>query len=45
MAGAWAELRDGGVAVRTTGGWGQLNVRPKPAWLFGGGGRRRGYRF
>ena len=27
----------GGVPVRTTGGWGQLNLRPNPAWMFGGG--------
>lgn len=27
----------GGVPVRTKGGWGQLNIRPQPAWLFGGG--------
>ncbi|MGH7645910.1 MAG: hypothetical protein ACREMR_10030, partial [Gemmatimonadales bacterium] len=27
----------GGAAVETTGGWGQLNVRPNGTWLFGGG--------
>jgi hypothetical protein len=27
----------GGVPVRTTGGWGQLNVRPRAGWMFGGG--------
>lgn len=27
----------GGVPVRTTGGWGQLNFRPRAAWMFGGG--------
>ena len=29
----------GGVPVRTKGGWGQLNVRPRPraGWMFGGG--------
>jgi hypothetical protein len=27
----------GGVPVRTTGGWGQLNVRPNPEWMLGGG--------
>lgn len=27
----------GGAAVRTKGGWGQLNIRPRPAWMFGGG--------
>ena len=27
----------GGVPVRTTGGWGQLNLRPNPEWMFGGG--------
>jgi len=26
-----------GAAVRTKGGWGQLNVRPKPLVMFGGG--------
>ncbi len=26
-----------GVPVRTRGGWGQLNVRPVPEWMFGGG--------
>jgi len=27
----------GGVPVRTKGGWGQLNLRPNPEWMFGGG--------
>lgn len=27
----------GGVTVRTTGGWGQLNLRPRAGWMFGGG--------
>ena len=27
----------GGAPVRTKGGWGQLNVRPRTAWMFGGG--------
>jgi len=27
----------GGVPVRTKGGWGQLNVRPSPQWMLGGG--------
>ena len=27
----------GGAAVHTKGGWGQLNVRPRPAWMVGGG--------
>ncbi len=27
----------GGAAVETTGGWGQLNVRPNRVWLLGGG--------
>jgi hypothetical protein len=27
----------GGVPVRTKGGWGQLNVRPVPEWMLGGG--------
>ena len=27
----------GGVPIRTQGGWGQLNVRPRPEWMFGGG--------
>ena len=27
----------GGLPVRTKGGWGQLNIRPQPAWMFGGG--------
>lgn len=26
-----------GVPVRTTGGWGQLNLRPRAGWMFGGG--------
>ncbi len=26
-----------GVPVRTKGGWGQVNVRPRPTWMFGGG--------
>jgi hypothetical protein len=26
-----------GVAVRTHGGWGQINVRPRAGWMFGGG--------
>ena len=30
-------LRAAGVPVRTKGGWGQLNLRPNPAWMFGGG--------
>jgi len=27
----------GGAPIRTHGGWGQLNVRPRPEWMFGGG--------
>src|SRR5213078_176770 len=27
----------GGVPVRTKGGWGQLNLRPRAGWMFGGG--------
>lgn len=27
----------GGAPVHTKGGWGQLNIRPRPAWMFGGG--------
>jgi len=27
----------GGAAVRTRGGWGQLNIRPVQEWMFGGG--------
>jgi len=27
----------GGAPVHTTGGWGQLNLRASPAWMFGGG--------
>lgn len=27
----------GGVPVRTTGGWGQVNVRPRAGWMFGAG--------
>ena len=27
----------GGAPVHTTGGWGQLNLRANPAWMFGGG--------
>ena len=27
----------GGVPVRTSGGWGQLNLRPRAGWMFGGG--------
>jgi len=27
----------GGVPVRTTGGWVQLNLRPRAGWMFGGG--------
>jgi hypothetical protein len=26
-----------GAAVRTRGGWGQINLRPRPEWMFGGG--------
>ena len=26
-----------GAPVRTRGGWGKLNVRPRAAWMFGGG--------
>jgi hypothetical protein len=26
-----------GVPVRTSGGWGQLNLRPRAAWMLGGG--------
>ena len=26
-----------GVPVRTKGGWGQLNLRASPLWMFGGG--------
>lgn len=26
-----------GAAVRTTGGWGQLNLRPRAGWMLGGG--------
>lgn len=27
----------GGATVRTKGGWGQLNIRPTPEWMLGGG--------
>lgn len=27
----------GGAPVRTKGGWGQLNIRPNPEWMVGGG--------
>ena len=27
----------GGAPVHTKGGWGQLNIRPRAAWMFGGG--------
>jgi hypothetical protein len=26
-----------GVPVRTSGGWGQVNIRPRPDWMVGGG--------
>ncbi len=26
-----------GAAVRTRGGWGQINLSPRPEWMFGGG--------